>query len=233
MVAAIITARAGSKGLPGKNMLDLGGIPLIEHTFIQAIASSAFDCIYLNTDLDEAIDLAQSKYPEIQVAFKRPEWLAMDKTSHKELIEHHIEYLVSLGKEIDQIVVLQPTTPFKLAKELATGVQMLRDGASSVLGVSKVMHHPAEYLYRNSTGEISYLMEDFKGKRRQEYPTIYFDNGAFYGFSLNFFKETGCFFNEKSELLEMGEWSLIDIDTQFELDLARGLLEVNKKEIYV
>lgn len=233
MIVGVITARANSKGLPGKNMIDLGGIPLIEHTFRQVINAGAFDKIILSTDLDEAIELAKQKYPEIEVPFKRPDELALDTTSHAEVIEHLIQYLEVNKYPLSHVVFLQPTTPFKRGYELAKGVEMLRDGAHSVLGVSKVMHHPAEYLYKGNDGHIRYVMDEFKGRRRQEYPDIYFDNGGFYGFSVEYFRKTGHFFGEDSELLEMGEWSLIDIDTKFELDLAKGVLAVNPDVNYV
>lgn len=233
MIIGVITARANSKGLPGKNMLDLGGIPLIEHTYRQAVAARAFDRIILNTDMDAAIELAASAYPEIEIPFKRPAELAADTTSHAELINHTLEWLEQEPCPVSHLVILQPTTPFKRASELASGIEMLRAGAESVLGVSKVMHHPAEYLYKADDGRIRYVMDEFKGRRRQEYPAMYFDNGAFYGFSVAFFRKHGIFFNDESSLLEMGEWSLIDIDTQFELDIARGLLAVNPGTNYV
>lgn len=229
MILGLITARANSKGLPGKNMLDLGGMPLIEHTYKQAIESKGFDKIMLNTDFDLAINLAKEKYPEIEIPFKRPENLSLDTTSHAEVVSHTISHLISQNLNFTHIVILQPTTPFKKPTELFDGCNMLRNGAESVIGVSVAMHHPAEYLYKNKDGKLSYLMEEYAGKRRQEYPTVYFDNGAFYGFSIEYFNRTNKFFDENSELLIMGEESLIDIDTQFELNLARGLANEIKK----
>jgi CMP-N,N'-diacetyllegionaminic acid synthase len=224
MLIAVITARANSKGLPGKNMLDLGGKPLIEHTYETAVSTTGFDRIILSTDMDEAIDLARSKYPTIEIPFKRPAHLCEDTTSHAEVIRHLIQHFEQEGEPADHMVILQPTSPYRELEEMNKGAALLKSGKESVLGVSKVMHHPAEYLYRNETGELNFLMPEFKGKRRQEYPDLFFDNGAFYGFSIPFFKKTGFFFDQHSELLIMGEKSLIDIDTPFEMALARGLV---------
>lgn len=231
MIVGVITARANSKGLPGKNMLELGGLPLIAHTFRQAIESKGFDRIILNTDFEAAIDLAKANYPEIDVPFKRPEYLCADTTSHAEVVSHTIEFLEKENYPVSHLVILQPTSPFKKPIELKAGCDMLRGGAETVLGVSVAMHHPAEYLYQNKDGKLSYIMDEFKGKRRQEYPKIYFDNGAFYGFSVAHFKQYNNFFDENSAILEMSEQSLIDIDTQFEMDIARGLVAVKSKSL--
>lgn len=224
MVIAVITARANSKGLPGKNMMDLGGIPLIEHSMAIACESNAFDAVILSTDLLEAIELAKQKYPAIEVPFVRPEYLCGDKTTHVEVINHLLEFYEGENRKIDHLVLLQPTTPFRLKEEMVEGVRLLKNGSNSVLGVSPVMHHPADYLYKNKQGKIEYLMPEFKASRRQDFPEIYFNNGAFYGCSTTFFKDTQSFFDENSELLIMSENALIDIDTAFDMKLARALV---------
>ncbi|MDI1235294.1 MAG: acylneuraminate cytidylyltransferase family protein [bacterium] len=224
MVVAIITARANSKGLPGKNMMDLGGMPLIEHSMKVACESAEFDAVILSTDLIEAINLAKEKYPKIEVPFVRPENLCGDTTTHVEVINHLCDYFESENRKVDYLVLLQPTTPFRLPSEMNEGVSLLKNGASSVLGVTPVMHHPADYLYKNKAGKIEYIMPDFKATRRQDFPTVYFNNGAFYGCSLTFFKSTQSFFDSESELLVMSENSLFDIDTAFDMKLARAII---------
>lgn len=224
MVIAVITARANSKGLPGKNMMDLGGIPLIQHSMAIACESQAFDAVVLSTDLTAAIELAKQQYPTIEVPFVRPEHLCGDKTTHVEVINHLLDYYKEQGRIIDHLVLLQPTTPFRLKEEMLEGVKQLKSGAQSVIGVSPVMHHPADYLFKNKDGKIEYLMPEFKTSRRQDFPEIYFNNGAFYGCSTAFFNSTQSFFDENSELLIMSENALIDIDTAFDMKLARALV---------
>jgi CMP-N-acetylneuraminic acid synthetase len=224
MVVAIITARANSKGLPGKNMMDLGGMPLIEYSMAVACQSSGFDYVILSTDIAEAIELANSKYPQIEVPFVRPENLSGDKTTHVEVIDHLCDYFEKNNRLVEYMVLLQPTTPFRTKEEINEGIIMLKNGAKSVIGVTPVMHHPADYLYKNTEGKIQYLMPELKTSRRQDFPQIYFNNGAFYGCSMDFFKTERNFFNDESELLIMGEKSLIDIDTAFDMKLARALV---------
>jgi len=223
MIAALITARGGSKGLPGKHMLELGAKPLIAHTFEVASACSAFDKVILSTDIPEVISLAKNHYPRIEIPFVRPEHLCRDDSAHSDVVMHAIDFMEQDGCVPDSWVLLQPTSPFRELSELEVGCGFLKNGAETVLGVSKVMHHPAEYVYQNPSGKIGFIMAEYAGRRRQEYPDIYFDNGAFYGFTTGFFKKNLKFFDEESKLLLMSEKSLIDIDTPFDMALAKGI----------
>ena len=65
---------------------------------------------------------------------------------------------------------------------------------------------------------------EFASKTRQSFPPVYFNNGGFYGCEVNFFKENQVFYNDESAVLMMGEETLIDIDTEFDLKLAKGLI---------
>lgn len=225
-ILGLITARGGSKGLPGKNMILLGGIPLLEYTFRDVSAVAGIDTVVLSTDMPDAINLAKEKYPRIEVPFVRPDFLCEDNSSHAEVVKHALDFMEEKGDSYDAVVLFQPTTPFRKVTEIEMGAAMLRNGAESVLGVSKVMHHPAEYVYRGNDGKLKFLMPELAGKRRQEYPEMYFDNGAFYGFSTAFFRQNMKFFNDASDLLLMSERSLIDIDTPFDLAVASGILSL-------
>jgi CMP-N,N'-diacetyllegionaminic acid synthase len=224
-ILGLITARGGSKGLPGKNMLNLGGIPLIEHTFRDVCEISDLHRIILSTDIVEAAELANSKFPKIESPFLRPEYLCRDDSNHKDVVQHTLDFLEENGDVPDAVILFQPTSPFRNLDELKLGLEYLQNGADSVIGVSKVWHHPAEYLYSQANGKLQFIMSEFAGKRRQEYPDIYFDNGAFYGFTVDFFKSKKKFFDENSKMLLMSEKSLIDIDTPFDFAVAKGVFQ--------
>ncbi len=223
MVVAIVTARKNSKGLPKKNILDLGGIPLIQHSFDVAVHSNVFDKVILTSDFLEAIEIAKT-IPGVEVPFIRPEYLCGSEVSQFDVVKHVLDYYSAIGIEITHFVLLQPTSPFRKIEEVVKGYKLLIDGNQSVLGVSRVMHHPADYLIRDEDNKIRYLMPEFASKPRQSFPPVYFNNGAFYGVESKFFLEKKVFYDENSILLEMNEGSLIDIDTEFEYRLARGLL---------
>jgi len=224
MIIAIVTARANSKELPRKNMLDLGGKPLIQHTFDVAIKSKVFDKIILSSDFDEAIELAKT-YEEIDVPFRRPKHLCIDNASQLDVINHVLSYLSEVNIPATHLVLLQPTAPFRTIAELQQGVKLLELGSQSVIGVTPVMHHPADYLVLDREQKIKYLMPQYITKPRQFFPLVYFNNGAFYGFEIGFFKLKQVFYDEDSTLLVMGQKSLIDIDSEFDLRLANGIFE--------
>jgi CMP-N,N'-diacetyllegionaminic acid synthase len=223
MIVGIITARANSKGLPGKNLLDLGGKPLIQHSFDIAIDSGVFDRIILSTDSIDTIELAKGQ-KGIDVPFIRPDYLSSDNASQVDVINHVLEFLNMVNFDVSHFVLLQPTVPFRKVSEIQEGINLLKAGYKSVIGVTGVMHHPADYLIRNEAKQLSFLMPEFASKNRQSFPPVYFNNGGFYGCEVNFFKENQIFYNSESAILMMGEETLIDIDTEFDLKLAKGLL---------
>jgi CMP-N-acetylneuraminic acid synthetase len=227
MIVAIVTARANSKGLPGKNLLDLGGKPLIQHSFDVALESKVFDRIILSTDSKDAINLAKAQ-KGIDVPFVRPDYLCDDKASQVDVINHVLDYLKAENFGITHFVLLQPTAPFRKISEIQDGVRLLHLGSKSVIGVTPVMHHPADYLIKTDNNKLTYLMPEFASKTRQSFPSVYFNNGGFYGCELDFFNKNQVFYNKDSDLLLMEEETLIDIDTEFDFRLAKGLINYKK-----
>lgn len=229
MVIGIITARGGSKGLPGKNMIDLGGDPLIAHTYRAASTSNRLERVFLTTDMPEAIELAKSCYTRIEVPFVRPAVLCRDDTSQIEVVDHLLAFVrASLGLKPKVIVLLQPTSPFRAPGEIDTAVESFnRSGADALIGVSRVLHHPADYIYQTREAgrrQLRWLMRDPKWRKRQDFPEIVFNTGALYIFRVDYFERQRRFYDERSDLFVMNDASMLDIDTPFDLALARGLL---------
>ncbi len=225
MVVAIVTARKNSKGLPGKNTMMLGNMSLIEHSIMAANNANEIDEIILSTDIEEIIEELKNKYSKLNVPYIRPEHLCQDDSTHVDVMNDLIQYFEKNNKRISHFVLLQPTSPFRTYQEINEGVKLLKSGIESVLGVCKTMHHPADYIYLDYNKKIKNVMPDFKGKRRQEFPEIYFNNGAFYGCSVNFFKKNQMFYDENSQLLIMNENTLIDIDTELDMKFAKSIIE--------
>jgi CMP-N-acetylneuraminic acid synthetase len=233
MVVGIITARGGSKGLPGKNMLDLGGKPLIEHTFTTAQACACLDRIILSTDIPEAVALCRGRYPKIEVPFVRPKELCTDDTSQSDVVAHLLDYLENAERLVPQaVVLLQPTSPFRRVSEIDAAMRTFQgDRCDSLLGVTRVLHHPADYLYRRQPGDMRFqwVMRSPDWRRRQDFPEIYFNTGALYICSVRYFRMHRQFFDESSTLFPMSAESALDIDTGFDLELARGWLAAQER----
>lgn len=185
-VLGVITARGGSKGVPGKNLKMLAGKPLLAYTVEADAASGALDRVILSTD-DEAI-AAAGRALGCEVPFLRPAALAQDDTPHLPVIQHAVRWLDQhAGYRPDAVMILQPTSPLRDAADIRASVDLLAlSGADSVLSVSEIpVHtHPMRALSVDDTG-AAVLFVTGEGvrhriNRRQDLPAAWVMNGAIY-----------------------------------------------------
>ncbi len=187
-VLGVVTARGGSKGLPGKNLRLLAGKPLIAHTIESARQSGAFDRLILSTD-DEAI-AAAARACGCDVPFMRPAELARDETPHLPVLQHAVRWLRDHERyEPDAVMILQPTSPLRRASDIRESVALLeRSGAESVVSVSEVPAHynPMRTLRVDGAGNATLFVtgEPVRRRinRRQDMPAAWAMNGAIYLF---------------------------------------------------
>lgn len=185
-VLGIITARGGSKGLPGKNLKLLASKPLIAHTIEAAMASQAFDRLILSTD-DPAIAEA-GRALGCEVPFLRPAELAQDDTPHLPVIQHAVRWLADhAGYHPDAVMILQPTSPLRTAGDIRASIDLLEQSAAdAVLSVSEIPAHahPMRALRVDDAG-AAVLFVTGEGvrhriNRRQDLPAAWVMNGAIY-----------------------------------------------------
>lgn len=185
-VLGVVTARGGSKGLPGKNLKLLGGKPLIAYTIEAAVASQALDRLILSTEDDAIAEAARALGCE--VPFTRPAELAQDETPHLPVIQHAVRWLDDqAGYRPDAVMILQPTSPLRAPADIGAAVALLeQSGADSVLSVSEVPAHahPMRAL-RVDAADQAVLFVTGEGvrhriNRRQDLPAAWMMNGAIY-----------------------------------------------------
>lgn len=181
-VLAVIPARGGSKGVPGKNIRVLGGKPLIAHTIESALESRRVTRAVVSTD-DEAI-AAVARAQGADVPFMRPTELATDTALAIPVIQHALQATEILdGTTYDAVVMLQPTTPFRTAADLDAALELLEtSGADSVISVIDVEgHHPARMKYLDGDRLIDPpFCEAVENQPRQELRPMFLRNGAIY-----------------------------------------------------
>jgi len=185
-VLGIITARGGSKGIPGKNLKLLAGKPLLAYTIDTARRSGALDRVILSTE-DEAIATA-GRDLGCDVPFIRPLDLAQDDTPHLPVIQHATRWMQErVNYRPDAVMILQPTSPLRTAEDIAAAVALLdNSGADSVLSVTEVpVHsHPMRTLRLDATGHaVLFVSGDpvrRRINRRQDLPPAWVMNGAIY-----------------------------------------------------
>lgn len=225
-VVALITARGGSKTIPGKNLIDLGGKPLIQWTFDAAQASDRLSRIILSTDDTKIADYGKSA--GIEVPFIRPSALAGDSTSHFSVIEHALDWLQEdMGKMPDYLVLLQPTSPLRTAADIDGAVsQALTSQADAVVSMCEADNHPWLTFKISEGGCVEeYLPADVVYKQRQSLPEAYALNGAIYVNKPASLLSHKTFTPPQTQAYVMPPERSLDIDTPWDLHLVKMLVE--------
>ena len=178
-VLAVIPARGGSKGIPNKNMVDLGGKPLLDHTIDVALSCDQINYTCLSSESPDICEHAAGKGVH---AIRRPASLAADDSPTLPTILHAIQELEGHGLEFDLIMTLQPTSPLRSVSDLQNSIQRLLDSQSSNSLVSCVpvphVFSPRCLMTMSCTGHLKYLHKELNVTRRQDKETLYARNGA-------------------------------------------------------
>ena len=181
IVLAVVPARAGSKGLPGKNERPLAGTTLVARAAEAARASGVVDRAILSTDSERIAELGREA--GLEVPFLRPAELARDDTPMQPVIEHAVTELERQGYRPDVVLVLQPTAPLRTGAHLARAVALLEEtGADSVVSVVEIPKHLSpQYAMRVAGGRLEpFLPEGAAITRRQDVEPAYTRDGTVY-----------------------------------------------------
>lgn len=180
-VLAIIPARAGSKGVPGKNIRPLGGRPLICWSIASAAAAGLTRTV-VSTDGEGIAAVARDCGAD--VPFLRPESLATDSARAIDVMQHCFRTMEDLtGDRFDAALMLQPTTPFRTSADVAGAVRLLAESsADSVISVCDVGgHHPARMKFLDGNRLLDPpFVEQYENQPRQELVPMFIRNGAIY-----------------------------------------------------
>lgn len=198
-VLAIIPARGGSKGLPGKNIKPLCGKPLIGWTIEQAQESKYIDEIFVSTDSPEIAAVAESfgvKVPEL-----RPAELASDTAPSSGFVVYTIEKLKSQGKEFDYVILLEPTSPLRTVEDIDRSIELLdqNPAAESVVGVCKAeCAHPAFMVQTGANELLEPFMAEMQTLRRQDIGELYYFEGTVYVSRVGAYLQKQSFYHDKT-----------------------------------
>lgn len=181
-VLGVIPARGGSKGIPRKNLRELGGRPLLAWTAEAALSASRLSRVVLSTDDDEIAEAG--RVLGLDVPFRRPAELATDSARAIPVMQHALDEVERVGSIVyDVAVMLQPTTPFRTAADIDNTLALLEaTGADSVISVVAVGgYHPARMKYLEGDRLVDPpFCEAFENQPRQELQEMFIRNGAIY-----------------------------------------------------
>lgn len=226
---ALIPARGGSKGLPGKNIRPLLGKPLIAYTIEAALGAKEIDRLVLSTDDEEIASV--SKCYGAEIPFMRPFELAQDNSLIIDTYIYTIERLSrEAGKNIESFVVLLPTCPLRNGSDIDKAVQLFREkDADSVISYYPAPHPVQWYRYIDGQGVLRSFFEsgDILSNRQDE-KKAYLPNGAIYVFRLSMLKNQRVYYTDKSYPYIMPVEKSVDIDTLHDFNLAEYLLSKEK-----
>jgi CMP-N-acetylneuraminic acid synthetase len=233
-VVAVVTARGGSKGLPGKNIADLGGKPLLAWTLEAARASRRIDRLVLSTDSPEIADVGRSWGAE--VPFLRPAELATDTAHSPDVVEHAVAFVEKAeGVGFDYAVMLQPTSPFRTAQHIDEAIEKFESSGLDSLIAIKPQDYPPWWMFRLDGERLVAAVPWTAGVNvfnleRQEFPKVYRPNGAFYITHRRRLRERGDLVNPDScGYYVMNAEDSCDIDTLSDLLLARAILDQRRQ----
>lgn len=230
-VLAIIPARGGSKGLPGKNIRPLQGMPLVAWPIKAALNSRYIDRVVVTTDDTAIADIARTYGAE--APFIRPAHLALDTSASSEAILHALDVCTKSDGEYAYIVVLEPTSPLTESVDIDMALEnLVSNGGLSIVGVSKV--EAAHPLYC-ATIDSDRFLKPFNREcfsqpvRRQDADDLYFFEGSLYISDVQHYRKTATFYHESTLPYVVPAWKSLEIDTLLDFLMVETVL--NNKQL--
>jgi len=225
---AFIPARGGSKGLLGKNIKLLNNKPLIAYAIEAALNSKYISRIIVSTDDEEIAKVAKDFGAE--VPFLRPDFLATDQALALDNYIYTINRLNQEGTEIDEFIVLQPTSPLRTVNDIDNAIQLFKEKeADSIISYTE-NPHPLHWNKKINKDLTFSNIFDAKLANRQDFEITYLPNGAIYVFKFELIKKKE-YYSSKSYAYIMNRTNSVDIDTLEDFEYAEFLLNKRKSNL--
>jgi CMP-N,N'-diacetyllegionaminic acid synthase len=225
-ILALITARGGSKRIPEKNMRPLGGKPLIAWSIDVAKGIAEICDLLVSTDDSKIAEIAKNS--GALVPWLRPANLATDKASSEEVALHALDWYEKEKGEVDGLLLLQPTSPFRKRETVYRGIALFHEhNRRPVVGISPASSHPMWCVKVEDTVMRKFIESEGSSLRSQDLPSAYVVNGAFYLVAPEDLRRQQSFFSEDTVplVIDAPEESL-DIDTEWDWMIAEAALHV-------
>lgn len=223
-VLALVPARGGSKGLPGKNTRPFCGKPLIGWSIDAGRASRYVDAVWVSTDSDDIANAARVCGGD--VPFMRPPELASDTASSSDVVIHAIRFAEAQGRPFDIVVLLEPTSPLRDSSDVDGALEKLlaTPEATSIVGVCAVEAvHPA-FLFRNGQALLEpYLGVPPTGVRRQTLEPLVFIEGSVYASYVEDFLREKSFYHAHTTGWQVPRYKAAEIDELSDFVAAEAL----------
>ncbi len=220
-ILVVIPARGGSKGLPGKNIKELCGKPLIAYSIDIARAITSDENICVSTDDKKIIETVENY--GLSVPFVRPAEFSTDTATTNDVLLHAVDYYEKMGKIFDKLLLLQPTSPLRKIEEVREAITLYRDDIDMVVSVTK-SHAPAVLCNDNEQGFVELVYNKNAGAR-QALPTFYEFNGAIYVINVASLKKKGLGGFDKRVKYVMPRETSVDIDDIYDFLQVEAIIK--------
>ena len=225
-ILALITARAGSKGVVKKNIRPVMGKPLLAWTIDAAHSSKYIDRLVISTDGEEIMSVARTYGCE--VPFVRPPELSSDISASVDVVVHAIHMV---GQGFDIILLLQPTSPLRTTADIDNAIeQFANSGASSLISVNEAEESPCSFFSIENNALLPFISSEKRPARRQDLPTYYVANGAIYILEINTFMSQKSFLFLDTQAFVMPHSRSIDLDTEQDFQYLEFILGLASQE---
>ena len=232
-VLAIIPARGGSKGLPGKNIKELCGKPLIAWSIGQALKSKYIDSVVVSTDSGEIAKIAEES--GANVPFLRPAELAVDDSPTADTILHLLEQLSLSGESYDYVALLEPTSPLRKPNDIDDAIDLIiqNAGADCLVSVGEVhMEHPMIVKKIDAKGfVVPYISNIAKIHQRQQADKAYFPYGVVYISKVPSFKENQTFYSDNTIPFVIERWQNYEIDDELDFMIIEQIMRLKMEVV--
>lgn len=225
---AVIPARGGSKGLPGKNIKELCGKPLIAWSIEAGLKSEYLDEVMVTTDSEEIAAIAK-KYGAV-VPFLRPEQLSNDTATTFDTVKHTIDfYKKEFKKQFDYMVLLEPTSPLREDSDIDKMIEKIINNEEmfdSIVSIGEVNEHPSIMKKVVSGDRLGAFCEELEFKtRRQDNAPAYFPYGVAYIVKTATLLKEKTFYTEKNTFYEIKRYQCYEIDDIYDFLAVENILQ--------
>jgi len=230
-IMGLITARGGSKGIPGKNLIPIRGRPLISYTIETALESKVFDRVMVTTDDDKIAEVSRQWGAE--TPFVRPANLSGDWDPTHPVVVHALEWMAeNEGYYPDYMMLMQPTSPLRIVEDIREAVAIARDkDADGVISVYEPKQHPHWMFELNEDGRFA----DFDPHtrelaRRQSLSPQYMLNGSIYLIKRSVILSQDSFYTDRTYALVMPRERSYDIDSLHDVRVVEMTMKDNARQ---
>ena len=218
-----IFARGGSKGIPKKNILPIGGLPLLVHSINLAKSLKVVDRIFVSTDCKEISEIALEHNVEV---IKRPQYLAQDDSSEWLAWQHAIKYVESNEEKFDRFLSLPTTSPLRIKEDIEKCFEALKKDVDLVLTMSKSNRSPwFNMVTRDKSSKLNLIFRKQRINRRQDTPQCFDITTIAYVSRPHYIITSSSMWDGIVHGVEIPSERCIDIDNSHDYSLARLLME--------